>query len=602
MTDLKPLFRELFSTEEFRHLLETAPGSDESLLAQLPGSTASLDQIIDAGTSALQRRGLLNSDFFTHLLQSRPHRSEYIAKFAPKEGSPLSHARIATDIQVLSNLSKHIAPPHPLRHEISMALARLMQEYQNPPPPLKTAPSAYIQDLITKARSADITSAGDSGTADKTPNKHPDALILHRTIEEHIRMADAEQAVMRLLDMARRFSPGREIFRTIIMLSARISAHKHGRKKIGRSISADQLLAILDEILTLSEICLDASSIHTFTAVSTSPGVNSSFCRVSNDTSSSAVPILTCTDITKTTYRTAHFRLSRVSLRLHGGTITALIGPNGSGKTTLLRILAGETVCTTGVLSYPRLNDSKANGKPIDWPLVKSQIGYLAQQPEAWNGQLLDNLHESASVHGVRGRDNIDLVGFYLERLGLSRFKDLTWQELSAGYKIRFELARILVGKPLLVILDEPLAPLDIVAQHQFLRDLRDLIHSDERQPAALISSQHIREVEEISDHTLCLSETGEVVYDGPSRLIGNKGLGLLFELPRNISENTRNALIKRFGPSCLTSNDIISLLQVPNSDSASDVWEIITHDGAPDHVRNTSSSAARFLWEKEKL
>jgi len=79
---------------------------------------------------------------------------------------------------------------------------------------------------------------------------------------------------------------------------------------------------------------------------------------------------------------------------------------------------------------------------------------------------------------------------------------------------MRFELAKALIGRPKLLILDEPLAPLDINTQQVFLQDLRDIANSSLAPLPIILSSQHIYEVEAIADWILFL-DNGKVVFSG---------------------------------------------------------------------------------------
>jgi ABC-2 type transport system ATP-binding protein len=129
---------------------------------------------------------------------------------------------------------------------------------------------------------------------------------------------------------------------------------------------------------------------------------------------------------------------------------------------------------------------------------------------------LKDNLHFSASLSGIKGEQNELMVDFMLERLNLSPYANLTWDQISSGYRTRFEIARVLLQKPSLLILDEPLANLDIKAQQTILTDLRYLAKSVYHPMGVMLSSQQLHEVEKIADTVLfiragkCLYRTGE--------------------------------------------------------------------------------------------
>ena len=225
--------------------------------------------------------------------------------------------------------------------------------------------------------------------------------------------------------------------------------------------------------------------------------------------------VFECTDLVKRfSNAVGDFGLSGVSLAIRPGEIVGVVGVNGSGKTTLLRMIAGEILPTSGDLRYPLLSDNR-----LDWHRIRDQISYVEQSPKPWYGRLLDNLHLHGALYGLRGEQNVTETNFLVQRLGLDKFRHAAWHELSGGYKTRFELARALISRPKLLILDEPLAPLDIFAQQLFLRDLRDLADSVENPLPIVVTSQHIYEIEAVADILLFLNDGKPVFCDSPDKI-----------------------------------------------------------------------------------
>lgn len=108
------------------------------------------------------------------------------------------------------------------------------------------------------------------------------------------------------------------------------------------------------------------------------------------------------------------------------------------------------------------------------------------------------------------------MVDFMLERLNLTDYAHLNWNQISSGYRTRFEIARILLQRPSLLILDEPLANLDINAQQTILNDLKFMAKSQYHPMGIVLSSQQLHEVEKVADDVLfikqgnCLFRTGD--------------------------------------------------------------------------------------------
>lgn len=205
------------------------------------------------------------------------------------------------------------------------------------------------------------------------------------------------------------------------------------------------------------------------------------------------------------------FYLGTLTLDLRLGEITGVVGQNGHGKTTLLKIVSGQLAPTEGTLGYPMLHQQGPN---IDWPVVKDHIAFVPQELPAWRGRLVDTLHFEAAVHGVKGEDNEREVRFMIERLDLGGHVDKHWDELSGGTKLRFALARALVWKPRLLVMDEPLANLDVLAKGRLLQDVRDLARSYIHPMAVIMSSHDLYNLEVVCGQMVFL-KNGEVDYVG---------------------------------------------------------------------------------------
>jgi ABC-2 type transport system ATP-binding protein len=221
-----------------------------------------------------------------------------------------------------------------------------------------------------------------------------------------------------------------------------------------------------------------------------------------------ATPLVTAYEISKT-YRSGNFSLQPISIQVNTGDVLGVVGENGNGKTTLLRCMAGQLNLDSGILNFEQLHNP-------DHYDIKHHLAFIPQRIPRWYGLLKDNLHFSAAISGVTGEENTVMVDFMLERLDLTPYAHLTWNQISSGYRTRFEIARILLQKPKLLILDEPLANLDINAQQSILTDLRFMAKSVHNPMGILLSSQQLHEVEKIADTVLlikngsCLFRTGE--------------------------------------------------------------------------------------------
>lgn len=215
-------------------------------------------------------------------------------------------------------------------------------------------------------------------------------------------------------------------------------------------------------------------------------------------------------DITKQFYSGRNpFKLHPISFELKLGQITGVVGENGNGKTTLLRIVSGQLSTDTGNIEFPALGNFSNN-----WYEAKNKFAFIPQRIPKWHGTLLENLLFFATIHNITGEQNLKQIDYILFRLGLDKFRDLTWSQISSGYRMRFELAKMLLWRPHLLILDEPLANLDINAQQLFLQDLRFFAQSQSNPISIILSSQQLHEIERIADNIIFIRQ-GKTIYNG---------------------------------------------------------------------------------------
>lgn len=222
--------------------------------------------------------------------------------------------------------------------------------------------------------------------------------------------------------------------------------------------------------------------------------------------------VLQCRGLEKR-YSGSEFHFGTLDLTLRAGEIAGVVGENGYGKTTLLRMAAGELQQDAGEITFPMFGQQ---GPRTDWVRVKRELSYVPQELPPWRGSLADMLHFEASMHGIRGAENEREVRILVERLGLAEHLGKRWNQLSGGFKLRFALARALVSRPRLLVMDEPLANLDQRAKGRLLRDVRDLARSYRRPMAVLMSSHDLHGLERVCS-TMVFLRNGKVEYAGPA-------------------------------------------------------------------------------------
>lgn len=289
-------------------------------------------------------------------------------------------------------------------------------------------------------------------------------------------------------------------------------------------------------------------------------------------------------------YGSNRFSLNNANLTITSGEITGVVGENGNGKTTLLRIMAGELDTDSGELF--------AFGKailPQNWRSIKEQISYIPQRIPKWYGYLRTNLEFQAASHGVPANQIESKINLLLDQLGLTKYSHLKWSEISTGYRLRFQLAKMLIAQPRLIILDEPIANLDINAQEKFLSDLRDIVTHKEFSTAVILSSQQLHQVEAFSDNIIFIKK-GQIEYAGKVKDVGSSRTSNLFEISTSLEEATLLEIISDKG--VIVGNKGKSLQVETNlSYSASDfLTDLIQHGAAISYFRDISSSTKKLF------
>jgi NitT/TauT family transport system ATP-binding protein len=162
--------------------------------------------------------------------------------------------------------------------------------------------------------------------------------------------------------------------------------------------------------------------------------------------------------------------LSDVDLTIREGDFLSLLGPSGCGKSTALRLIAGLSTPTSGLLDW-------RGGGSLD----RANIGFVFQEPTLlpW-ASVFDNVWLPLRLKGVSRAKAAPAITEMLARVHLTGFEDAVPRELSGGMKMRVSIARAMVTKPRVLLMDEPFAALDEITRFKLNNDLLEL-WQDER-------------------------------------------------------------------------------------------------------------------------
>ena len=201
--------------------------------------------------------------------------------------------------------------------------------------------------------------------------------------------------------------------------------------------------------------------------------------------------------------------LSGVSLSVRPRTVHGLLGANGAGKTTLLKILA--------TLVVPSEGRARVAGFDVDSESeqVRRRLGFVTAQERSFFWRLTgrQNLIFFAALHDRRGAEGERQVDELLERVGLGEDGGRPFREYSSGMMQKLAIARGLLGRPSVILMDEPTSSLDPPSTAWVQRFTRETLVG-EHGATVILATHDLLEAEHTCD-TLSLVDEGRIVRDG---------------------------------------------------------------------------------------
>lgn len=293
------------------------------------------------------------------------------------------------------------------------------------------------------------------------------------------------------------------------------------------------------------------------------------------------------------------FTLKPVSFQLDSHSILAVIGKNASGKSTLLRLLAGEEKCEEGFIEYFGEREIK------DWYELKKKIGYIPQKILPTSINLMDILKFQCVTHDIPLSELDYYIQDAINKMDLENEIHKNWKNLSGGFQMRFELAKTIIWRPQILIMDEPLANLDIVTQRLFLQDIRAYADSTQYPISIIITSQHIEEIESIADRVIFLDE-GDVLFNGTlSELSRNRSFNYYEIGIPNEQQKQAHTLIEAFHEDIILVQEFFDILtlKVPIDFNITEILNALNEAGVKfNYFRDITFSTRRLFSTRKKV
>ncbi|MFC4137439.1 ATP-binding cassette domain-containing protein [Microbacterium sp. GCM10011525] len=255
------------------------------------------------------------------------------------------------------------------------------------------------------------------------------------------------------------------------------------------------------------------------------------------ESASAASPVLELRDV--------HFRrggraiLRDITFRVQAGERWALLGPNGAGKSTILGFC--------GALTHPSEGTVDVLGSRIgrvDLQALRRRIGHVnprhpLDSPLSATEVVLTGITGTVEtpMRWVPQGDEVERAQAMLDVVGLGARREANWFTMSQGERGRVLIARALVIRPDLLLLDEPTTGLDVAAREQFLETVDGLVRHDPEMTSILVT-HHLEELPETTTHALVISDGAVVAAGAVDQVLTTDTITRAFRHPIDVAKH----------------------------------------------------------------
>jgi iron complex transport system ATP-binding protein len=237
--------------------------------------------------------------------------------------------------------------------------------------------------------------------------------------------------------------------------------------------------------------------------------------------------------------RDGRWILSDINWSVPAGTCAAILGPNGSGKSTLTRIIAGHLWPTHGQVCVLGQTFGQVDLHALrrDLRLVQPSSPVEMDPDLTGHDVVLTGFFGTVGLYDLVTDAMRGAVYEVLSRVGLRHVADHRFSTLSSGERMRCLIARALVVRPRLLLLDEPTAGLDLLAREQVLATVQALFESGDDPPAVVFITHHLEELPPATADVLVLSDGRSAAQGPPERVLQASVLSPVYGCPMEISQ-----------------------------------------------------------------
>jgi len=295
-----------------------------------------------------------------------------------------------------------------------------------------------------------------------------------------------------------------------------------------------------------------------------------------------------------------------IDFRIGAGESVGLVGESGCGKSTLVRLITRTLDPSEGAILFDGEDLARIPARQFAHATQRPGIQMVFQDPtDSLNPRhtareaIAEPLPSPSSINPPRidseAAEAADQV--QLPEALLGRYP----HQLSGGQKARVGIARAIALRPRLLVLDEPIANLDLQAQQLFLQDLRHLASSRRNPVAVILSSQQLHEIEAIAD-TIVFLKNGKVAYSGAANAFDRDRTTNVFELKADADRARLQQALAHLGGVDLDDTGLLWRITTPRTLTSRDLLHAVTQAGIEVGYFRDISTSTRKLFHQDPL